>query len=151
MLYRIFEHYNERLCEHEYDNECFICFEYKTDNDIRPINLQIQRLYLNNCCCKGPVHVDCLKTWFDKNKTCPICRIKVIENNNATIAIHTYIPWGITIYSFTKDISLKILRIVSVVLFFNAFIDFYFMIIMTKYKRYEDYNYYNIPSVNDDF
>ena len=151
MFYRVFEHYDDNLCARDFDNECFICFEYKSDNGMIPINLQIQRLYLNHCKCKGQVHNHCLKTWFDKNKTCPICRIKAIEHNNATIVIHTYIPWSISIYSYTKEMSLNILRIISFVLFFSILIDFYFKVIMAKYKRYDDYNYYDIPSLSDDF
>lgn len=151
MLYRVFEHYDDNLCERDYDNECFICFEYKTETGINPINLQIQRLYLNNCVCKGSVHNHCLKKWFDSNKTCPICRIKVIENNNATIVIHNYIPWGVTIYSYSKEMSLKIVRVFSIFLFIYALVDLYFTVLRTKYRQYEDYNYYDIPILSNEF
>lgn len=150
MNYRVIEHYHDTSCQRENDNECFICFEYKTVNDIRPINLQKQRLYLNNCICKGSVHNECLKTWFEINKTCPICRIKVIENNKATVFIYNYVPWGITIYSYTKELSLRIVRALSFVLFIYALIDFYFMIIKTRYKLYDDYNYYHIPMLDNE-
>lgn len=151
MLYRVFEHYDDNLCLRDYDNECFICFEYKTETGMNPINLQIQRLYLNNCACKGTVHNHCLKKWFDSNKTCPICRIKVIENNNTTMVIHNYIPLGLTIYSYSKEMTLKMVRVMSFIIFFYELIDLYFMVIRNKYRCYDDYNYYDIQELNNDF
>jgi len=147
MLFRVFEHYDDNLCQRDYDNECFICFEYKTETDMKPINLQNQRLYFNNCLCKGSVHNDCLKIWFDKNKTCPICRIKVIENNKETIIIHNYIPWAIYIYIYIKKITLRFVRVLSVILFMYTLVEFYFMVIKTRYRPYTDYTYIPIPII----
>jgi len=148
MLFRVFEHYDDNLCQRDYDNECFICFEYKTATGMNPINLQIQRLYLNNCSCKGPVHNHCLKKWFDSNKTCPICRIKVIENNNATIVIHNYIPLAIYLYAYTKKMSSQFIRGLSVILFVYTLVYFYFMVIKIRYqpnRPYTDYTYATMP------
>ncbi len=29
--------------------------------------------------CTHHAHIDCLRTWFDRKSTCPVCRAKVIE------------------------------------------------------------------------
>ena len=57
MIFRVCEHY---YYDDEQYNECFICFEYITDNENKPINLQKQQLYVNNCCCDVAVHTCCL-------------------------------------------------------------------------------------------
>jgi len=148
-----------RLCEHydinnlpistetgrEVVNECFICFEYKNEEGIIPIYLNNQSLYLNQCVCNGSVHNECLKIWFYKNKTCPICRIKVIENNNATVIIYNYIPYGIIIYTYTKRICLNIIRIFTLFFFIFLVIDFYLVVINNKYRQYNDYTYTPAP------
>ena len=68
-------------------------------------------MYLNNCICDGAVHCFCLKTWFNKNKSCPICRIDVIENNNVTLIIYNYIPYGIKMYTFIQKVLIIFLKI----------------------------------------
>lgn len=153
MLFRVCEHYDEPKYEDkiQYYNECFICFEYKNNIENCPSTLKTHKLYINNCNCNGSVHIQCLKIWFDKNKSCPICRIQVIENNNATIIIYNYIPWGINIYNFTKNISLRVLRFVSVFLFIYAILDLYFMIIKTRYLNQHDYNYHHIPVLENKY
>jgi hypothetical protein len=148
-----------RLCEHydinnlpistetgrEVVNECFICFEYKNDHGIIPIYLNNQSLYLCQCVCNGSVHNECLTIWFNKNKTCPICRIKVIENNKATVIIYNYIPYGILIYTYIKIITLTLTRICLCFIFLFVFIDFYFVIIKNKSRQYNDYTYTSMP------
>jgi hypothetical protein len=140
------------LCEHydnnntfEIDSECFICFEFKNDNGSIPIKLNSQSLYLNQCVCNGPVHNECLQVWFNKNKTCPICRIKVIENNTATVIIYNYIPLGGIIYAYIKKITLTLSRIFLFFVFLFVFIDFYFVVIKSKYRQYNDYTRMPIP------
>lgn len=153
MLFRVCEHYDESKYEDkpQYYNECFICFEYKNDNENCPSTLKTHKLYINNCTCNGSVHIQCLKIWFDKNKSCPICRIQVIENNNTTIIIYNYIPWGINIYNFARNMSLRVLRLVSIVLFIYAIFDLYFTIIKTKHKYHNDYSYIPIPILENEY
>jgi hypothetical protein len=150
MLFRLCEHYenNFPIYKQDISNECFICFEYKNDNGILPIYLTSQNLYLNECVCNGSVHIECLKIWFNKNKKCPICRIRVIENNNTTIIIYNYIPFGITIYTYTKKIIIAVIRVFSCMLVLFLIIDFYFMIANTKYREY-NYREYNDVEHND--
>ena len=153
MLFRLCEHYDEPKYQDKIQcyNECFICFEYKIDSENNPSTLKTHKLYINNCTCNGSVHIECLKIWFDKNKSCPICRIHIIENNNATIIIYNYIPWGISIYNYTKNISLKVLRFLSVVLFIYSLLDLYFMSIKTRYVHQNDYIYVPIPILENKY
>jgi len=48
MLFRVCEHYdfNDQPIIQKQKNECFICFEYKTNFENRPTNLQKQKLHL---------------------------------------------------------------------------------------------------------
>jgi len=90
------------------------------------------------------------KIWFNKNKKCPICRIEVIENNNTTIVIYNYIPFGINIYTYTRKLIISVIRVFSCILFLFLIIDFYFMIVNNKYREYNhtEYNDYTYASIN---
>lgn len=152
MIFRVCEHYDDKepIVEEQY-NVCFICFEYKIDNENKPTNLQKQSIYLNNCFCNGAVHNYCLKIWCDKNNSCPICRVNVIKNNNITMIIYHYIPWGIKIYIFIKKVSIIFLKFLSFMLFFYALIDFYLVVIRQKYVPYNDYTYIPSPILENEY
>lgn len=140
MLFRVCEHYDDNYTiVEEQINDCFICFEYKIDNENRPISLQTQKLYFNNCVCDGAIHNCCLKIWIDKNNSCPICRVNIIESNNTTIIFYNYIPFGIRIYMYIQSMSIRFFRFFTFILFLYAIIDFYLIIINTKYTTYNDY------------
>jgi hypothetical protein len=48
-------------------NICSICLEtLNNDNDI------------NKLSCSHTYHNECIKLWYEKNKTCPLCRSKII-------------------------------------------------------------------------
>lgn len=149
MLYRLCEHYNSnsQICISQFDNDCFICFEYKNDDGIIPINLKNQNLYLNQCVCNGSVHIQCLKIWIYKNKSCPICRIRIIEVDNTTMFIYTYIPCLINVYFFIKKMWLYIIRIITIILFMILLMDFYFSIMYTKYRQYNDFTHTSMPMI----
>jgi len=151
MFFNIYEHYDDNQpIVKEYHDECFICFEYKTYNENIPTTLQKQKIYLNNCTCNGSIHNYCLKIWFNKNKSCPICRIHAIENNNATFFLN-YIPYSISIYIFIKKLFVKFIKLFSTILFFYALIDFYLIQIRTKYILYNDYTYVPIRILGNDY
>ena len=112
MYFNTCEHYdNIGIIYHEENKDCFICFDEKIPNENKPTKLRYQNLYIKTCDCDGTVHNYCLKKWFDKHKKCPICRIECIENNNTTLIIHNYIPYGIHVYAFIQDTHLIVLRI----------------------------------------
>ena len=144
MLYRVVEHYDDTLCHRDYDNECFICFEYKTEKGATPINLQVQSIYINKCICKGSIHKECLTTWFDRNKTCPICRIKVFETKNNLIVIHKYIPFAIQMFTFIQINTIRVIKYMTTILFLCTLLDFYIILIKTKHDRYDEYTHDSI-------
>lgn len=79
MLFRTTEHYpyfeNKDICE----KECIICY-----NNI-PHYSVIKNNYNFNCECYKLTHEKCLKLWYDKNGTCPICRKRVYTNNQVKL------------------------------------------------------------------
>lgn len=76
MLFRVIDHY-EDLSEYEppEPNECLICLEINTYDNLIPINLKTQQLYLKQCDCGGWVHLHCLYEWHTISNSCPICRL----------------------------------------------------------------------------
>lgn len=134
MFFNVCEHYddNKEIIRDECNN-CFICFEYKINNENIPTSLHKQKIYLNNCICNGSIHNYCLKIWFDKNKSCPICRINVIESNNITIIFYKFIPYGITIYMLIKNISIIFIFVISILLFLYIFVNLCTILLITIY------------------
>jgi hypothetical protein len=60
--------------------DCFICFEYKKQNETT-IKMNSQEVYLKFCSCNICIHVSCLELWFNENGTCPICHELIYINN----------------------------------------------------------------------
>jgi hypothetical protein len=99
MLFMLCEHYDENM--NLYDNnqyECFICLEDIPTNELNKNKLNIQNLCIKTCQCDGFVHNNCLKNWFDKHNSCPICRKLVLSNNRVSIMVVNFIPFGNLIY-----------------------------------------------------
>lgn len=147
-MFRVCEHYddNQPISTYNYNYtdkspvECFICFEYSTEEEVNPINLKNQKFYLKNCDCNASVHNECLKIWFHSNHNCPICRISVTENTQETI-VYSYIPFGLPIYLFLKSKTREILKILSVILFLYATCDLIIIVMKTSNHVYEDHTY----------
>ena len=55
-------------------NECLICLEINTNDNLKPIDLKTQQIYLKKCDCGGFVHQQCLCEWYEISNSCPICR-----------------------------------------------------------------------------
>ena len=62
-----------------------------------------------------------------------------------------YIPYGISIYIFIKNLSIKFIKLFSIILFFYALIDFYLILITSKYIPYNDYTYVPIPILANEY
>jgi hypothetical protein len=137
MIFRVCEHYDDEqpIYDGYYDKECFICFELKSSQGFKTINLMEQNLYIHNCICNGPIHKECLQLWFSMNSSCPICRNKMIERNNATVFIFNYVPYGISIYFFIRRVTLRLLHIIMVIMFLYKIIEFYLIVIGTRYRN----------------
>lgn len=109
MLYRIVEHYDT---ENDYildpssemmsEGECFICLDFLLNNE-KPIFLKNQSIYCRTCHCNGLIHNECLKKWYHRNESCPICREEMIKHKTMTdIFVHQN-PLIIFIYSTRFD------------------------------------------------
>jgi hypothetical protein len=146
MIYRVCEHYDDQPTIQEQINECFICFEYKTTFECVPTNLKKQQIYFNNCQCNGSIHNSCLKIWFDKNKSCPICRIDVVVNNKATTFIYNYVPCGIEICLLVKNIYNRFIKLFLAILFFHTLVHFCLILFEMSHVLHNDTS----PVLNDD-
>ena len=88
-------------------NECFICFEIKYENELEPIQLKTQEYYIKKCNCNGYIHKKCLDKWCNTNNKCPICR-KIIYKTPQIILTNTnqsgYLYFKKTIFILSKHI-----------------------------------------------
>jgi hypothetical protein len=76
MYFRLFDHYADFPEDDSPElNECLICLEINTYDNLKPINLKTQQIYFKNCNCGGWVHLSCLCEWHDISNSCPICRL----------------------------------------------------------------------------
>ena len=98
--------------------ECFICWDYKKNDDELPIQLQNQTIYFNTCECDGFIHKSCLEYWHTNNNICPICRNIMIINNNEFMGYSVYKQkYIIKFCFFFKRNYIFILRFLFVLLF----------------------------------
>jgi hypothetical protein len=158
MLYKFIEDYDDLIIQeintiqHCEQNECFICFEFQKVKEI-PNKLKNQTIFLKFCSCDGWIHDSCLKTWFNINEKCPICRTIMLENNLLELEYGFYMYYY---FYFIKKIINKFIMII--IRFKNIFI---FCIIISniinifcncfKYYDYDIYEYtfdYCFPSDN---
>lgn len=152
-MLRTFDHYydndqkvNTQLIEKkEEEEECFICYEIKLEDKIKPIKLKMQMLYLKNCECDGTIHKKCLDIWFNLNKNCPICRNLITKNDCVLIKFMNCHKIFILSYIFYKKHIYKIKKILFIFFTSCLIIEFYYNIINTKYNKYyltDDYYYH---------
>jgi hypothetical protein len=74
------EHYADDLFENIVPDKhmeecCFICLSVEVDDELCPMKLGDNNLYIRKCRCIGFIHQKCLDTWFYMNSKCPICRL----------------------------------------------------------------------------
>jgi hypothetical protein len=102
------------------NRECFICYEFTGKNNCELIELNKQNIYFTRCKCNQYVHIECLQTWLNVNKRCPICSITVIEKKD----LYNYI-----LFRFYQCILLCGIFI-SVLIFASALV--YLLILMHR-------------------
>jgi hypothetical protein len=143
MLFILCEHYDET--DTLYDNinkECFICLQDISANELNKDRLNRQNLFIKNCRCDGFVHNNCLMKWFDKYKSCPICRKLVVSKNCVYIIVINYIPFVNLIYR----LSFQIARICLFFIFTYSLLEFYIVYSIKKNTHQENdhisYHYY---------
>lgn len=129
MIYRVCDHYNNEDLSNISDI-CFVCYEFDTTLEIRPIKLS-QCLQSKTCTCDGFIHQKCFQQWNDVNKKCPICRTIIIQynNHNSIFTIHTvYI-----IIQYIKQIGYAITKTIIYCVLIYSYIEFYIAISNKKY------------------
>jgi hypothetical protein len=132
MYFRVIDHYqDEEDNDIIYNNdnninliECFVCYEIKNNNECKPIKLRNQLYYTKKCCCDGFIHKQCLDKWFNKNKSCPICRNNIYINVTLTASIINNKSFGHAFFAF---ILLK--RNITVIINFSSFLFFVIFLI----------------------
>ena len=70
-------------------NECLICLEINTYDNLKPIDLKIQKMYLKKCDCGGSIHIRCLCEWYETSNSCPICRL-YMKKSESIITIFSF-------------------------------------------------------------
>ena len=111
MLYRVIEHYEDLPDEIPTTiqmNDCLICLEYKTHDNITPIDWKTQTVYLKTCDCGGWMHADCLNQWYDASSRCPICRYFIMKQetmtSNAVFYANTYGKTGAMYFMYLCNV-----------------------------------------------
>ena len=154
MIYRVCEHYynddcsiiNYKLDTEQEVEECFICLQITNENDLKPVTLKNQHLYIKNCNCNGWIHQKCLEIWCIKNMTCPICRMQLQENIQIKhmfffISYRTHI-----LYLKMIRILKRIARLTTI--FFIIYISFeyfYFLYFIKNLTKESNEHYSYIP------
>jgi hypothetical protein len=90
MYFRVIDHYADFPVEDPPElSECLICLEINTPDNLKPINLKTQQLYLKMCECGGWIHLDCLCEWHEISNSCPICRL-YMKKSQSIISIFSF-------------------------------------------------------------
>jgi hypothetical protein len=109
MLYRVIEHYEDLPEEIPIPlHECLICLEYKTLDNVTPIDWKDQAVYLKTCDCGGWMHDECLTQWCDASGRCPICRYFIMKKetmtSNAVFYANTYGKTGAIYFMYLCNV-----------------------------------------------
>jgi hypothetical protein len=131
MIFRVYEPYDDiDTITNSYNKpeECFICYELKSDLDSCAISLKSQINYDKSCGCDGWIHKQCLDIWYNKQKKCPICRVIIYERKNIIDTVANAMPYSNQIYSSVCDSINKITRIILYWFLFCTIIEFYLSI-----------------------
>lgn len=148
MLFRVVEHYRdddfiENVPSNEKNScsdECFVCLSVELHDEVCPIKLRRDDVYLRNCCCDGFIHRRCLDDWYDVSSKCPVCRLYMVKK------LHP--PRYAVICIYIVTVICRLLWLVGWVLYAWSAITLY----MTKNRRLEleDINYDINYDINDD-
>jgi hypothetical protein len=108
MIFLTFDPYNnDEIIIYE-NKMCFICYEFKLENnETKELNLFYD--YIKPCNCKGWTHNICLNKWYEKSNKCPICRSLVYKKykyNNIILEKTNYFYTFINI-NFNRNINKK--------------------------------------------
>jgi len=104
MFFKTCEHYdveNMKGSQTNYIIECFICYDQKDINNNSCIKLNRQKCYIKSCECDLHLHLSCLTRWHSINKSCPICRCKMIKHET-NLFLYSFLH-NVCIYSREKS------------------------------------------------
>jgi hypothetical protein len=71
------------------NSECFICNEERSEPAMSLLDYEIER----QCQCRARLHARCYSRWLTISKSCPICRIPIIneeERDNTRFFINPH-------------------------------------------------------------
>ena len=148
MLFRLVDHYRDddfiknvstnqkNICT----DECFVCLSVELYDELSPIKLRGDDVYLRRCCCDGFIHRKCLDDWYDVSSKCPVCRLYMERK------IHP--PGAAVICLNIVTVLCRMLWLVGWVLYAWTAVNIY----MTKRRRVEleDINYNIDDDMNDE-
>jgi hypothetical protein len=140
MYFRLIDHYpdySENVMEDDPTelNECLICLEIITHDNLRPIDLKTQNVFLKKCDCGGWVHLCCLYKWYEINNSCPICRL-YMKKSESLISILSF-----KFENFCSKFISAVIRVYFVFWFMFA--------IACSYHIYQSYFILNTRNHND--
>jgi hypothetical protein len=119
-------------------NLCIICWIDKKNN--KHSNLIKNYVdYYAVCTCNTYIHEDCLKEWYNKTNSCPICRLPIEYQPINTIVIGQqwrYIGVFIVVYNF----GVRCVRIVSILSIIHMLFVLFYMFCMLGYTLHHNHN-----------
>ena len=125
MIFRVCEHYSDDDLSNTTDI-CFICYEFDTTFETRPIRLR-QYLQSKQCNCDGLIHQKCLEQWNAKYNKCPICRSLLLTTTNNQSIITVYM------INQVKKIGFAVIKSILYCLLMYSYIEFYIAVSTTKH------------------
>jgi len=136
MYFRLIDHYPDFSEDNASElNDCLICLEINTPDNLKPINLKTQQIYFKKCRCGGWVHIRCLCEWYEISNSCPICRLYMTKSKSMSV-----------IYVF----SVKFANFYETCILVFTRICFLFWLVFTIQCSYNIYcSYFILNNIND--
>lgn len=148
MIFRVCEHYDDNELSNYrciFPDDCFICYELRTETEPYTISLKTQTIYNKQCGCDGWIHKQCLDKWYKKQKKCPICRLEIriiVNNQSAIVNVSSY---SNSIYYFVcKSLYKTSITILYFFLFYSA-IEIYITMSLSRHIRGYNDEYSYLP------
>jgi hypothetical protein len=137
MYFTVIDHYAD-FPEHEPPelNECLICLEIYAPDNVKPIDLKTQQVYLKKCECGGWIHLRCLCEWHEISNSCPICRL-YMKKSESIISIFSF-----KVTNFCGTCILLVFRV--------CFVFWIMFSLACSYHIYKSYFIFKNRNQNDD-
>lgn len=155
MIFMVYEPYDDNFYVKPVAklDDCFICLQLKIEDEEITIKLTEQTFYINECTCNSSVHKLCLKKWFDRYYSCPICRKRITQEINNDYSLSDLFLRKILLFNFINtnsfSITILIMRFFAFILFLYSTLDFYFLIIKNRSNFSEQFYSENIDHTHN--